>query len=72
MVFLVIKSGFSTLLDIDKLTPKELNDFSYMGFSTLLDIDKLTQLSMYATLIARFSTLLDIDKLTPTYAPSDG
>ena len=33
---------FSTLLDIDKLTPKGIPHFNIERFSTLLDIDKLT------------------------------
>ena len=34
--------SFSTLLDIDKLTPVIGQGFHFLGFSTLLDIDKLT------------------------------
>ena len=35
--------GFSTLLDIDKLTLYFSNQSAPIRFSTLLDIDKLTQ-----------------------------
>ena len=34
--------GFSTLLDIDKLTLFDLYVYAWERFSTLLDIDKLT------------------------------
>ena len=35
--------GFSTLLDIDKLTQDVILQKTFAGFSTLLDIDKLTR-----------------------------
>ena len=35
--------GFSTLLDIDKLTLEAFGRDLGFGFSTLLDIDKLTR-----------------------------
>ncbi len=38
-----MEHGFSTLLDIDKLTPDCRWVFAVCCFSTLLDIDKLAQ-----------------------------
>ena len=38
--------GFSTLLDIDKLTRAEPYGDCRSSFSTLLDIDKLTRFSL--------------------------
>ena len=61
-----VKSGFSTLLDIDKLILLGFLLQTAVGFSTLLDIDKLI-LNLHRIFIgARFSTLLDIDKLIPS------
>ena len=58
-------NGFSTLLDIDKLTPIASAISIRLCFSTLLDIDKLTQAATTGLQGIGFSTLLDIDKLTP-------
>ena len=57
---------FSTLLDIDKLTPAFRRFNLHISFSTLLDIDKLTHKLELPKVLHGFSTLLDIDKLTPT------
>ena len=56
--------SFSTLLDIDKLTPRVMLACMVSSFSTLLDIDKLTRIAAGTECCAGFSTLLDIDKLT--------
>ena len=56
--------GFSTLLDIDKLTRARPMPVYGTRFSTLLDIDKLTQVLRVFCMSTGFSTLLDIDKLT--------
>ena len=56
--------GFSTLLDIDKLTPQGTSADDEVCFSTLLDIDKLTPYRVKNRGRRSFSTLLDIDKLT--------
>ena len=52
---------FSTLLDIDKLTPLLRYNDNRLSFSTLLDIDKLTHDSKTCEMLCSFSTLLDID-----------
>ena len=56
--------GFSTLLDIDKLTQRAPRAKWKKSFSTLLDIDKLTPCNVSPCRYTGFSTLLDIDKLT--------
>ena len=62
-------AGFSTLLDIDKLTRGSLSTCAATCFSTLLDIDKLTPGVLPEGCPVCFSTLLDIDKLTPLTSP---
>ena len=46
---IAVSPGFSTLLDIDKLTPDVINGLVGFSFSTLLDIDKLTLYYNYAS-----------------------
>ena len=60
----MIDRSFSTLLDIDKLTPVRVLGEVTVSFSTLLDIDKLTPGVLPEGCPVCFSTLLDIDKLT--------
>ena len=52
-LFILFYQSFSTLLDIDKLTPTHAEYKVKNGFSTLLDIDKLT-----LNLMANVATLV--------------
>ena len=55
---------FSSLLDIDKITPEDQSAMGDYGFSSLLDIDKITLIAAAMYSVLCFSSLLDIDKIT--------
>ena len=59
-----IYCGFSSLLDIDKITLDCNFIFVIFRFSSLLDIDKITQTPSLLLVAGSFSSLLDIDKIT--------
>ena len=55
---------FSSLLDIDKITPPNHMARKSTSFSSLLDIDKITPAPALTSSTRSFSSLLDIDKIT--------
>ena len=68
----LVDSGFSSLLDIDKLIRPVIEPFNVRCFSSLLDIDKLIPLGRAYGDANSFSSLLDIDKLILEAKHTDG
>ena len=53
---MVNQCSFSTLLDIDKLTPVVQHIYAVTGFSTLLDIDNVVMITVYFSVFKLLAT----------------